>query len=173
MANFRKILNTLLIRAHFLTNFTFHKDDLNYDFTMSNAHLMDHIQQNTRILNYVKYKVVGKKKDPCKIILCFVDRESLLFFSEILESASLLNKNMLRMYKFCDSTKLVNTISKETKLVIFIGNPSKTLLSYCANQEIRLLSVIFDNMNFTTYNIPFTVDSVRKIAWMISYLNSI
>lgn len=92
--------------------------------------------------------------------LCELDKKADIFF-EVGGSKELVK-----------STKM----KKRYALVIFLTNPNKSLLKFCLNNRLFVMSM-FGNLFFNqvqgTYSVPLTLTSVKHCIWLITLLNAI
>lgn len=132
--------------------------------------------KNIVLLNRNQTKSVYKQKP----ILIYSDNKYIrqLLTLSLDKYKSFSNNQNYSMLEIGGIKQLISNteLKKKTMLVIFLDKPNMSILNYCITNKIYVLST-FSNMtmqnNFNGYQIPLNIESLKKIFWLVTLLETI
>lgn len=182
------------VKINKLTNLKYLKDIISESAVFFKGNLISHvnpdiliqgIRQFVKIIKNIKNflktnQIQSKSVYKQKPILIYSDNKytrQLLTLS--LEKYKMFSDNQANSYLEIGGIKqlILNTqLKKRTMLIVFLDKPNYALLNYCITNKIYMLS-LFSNFsmqkNFNGYQSFLTIESLKKIFWLITLFETI
>lgn len=147
--------------------------------------LVQGIRQFIKIIKNVKNFILSSKVQAKSIY----KQKPILIYSDNKYTRQLLNLS-LEKYKVFSSNQnnsifeiggikqlISNTkLKKKTMLIVFIDKPNISILKYCLTNKIYMLSLFSNTSNrneFNGYQVSLNIESLKKIFWLVTLLETI
>lgn len=166
-------------------------EHLNPDFLIKSLHQFIRVIRSLKMQNDPSLMTFGKNTYWKRKKLTFSEvykKRSVLIYSDSkyvrtvfnlgLQKLCLLDKKANIYFEVGGSKELVKStkMKKRYALIIFLTNPTKSLLKFCLNNRLYVMSM-FGNLFFNhvqgTYSVPLPVTSVKHCIWLLTLLNAI